>query len=366
MRIKTFMRTATSAKGELALTLISALAAFAAGAALLLGAPAGKFSVAVTPASQTVTAGQTATFTVAVSRQSRFTSPVALSASGGPAGATKSFSPATVPGSSKSSTLKINTATGTTSTTTHNITITGTAGGATSTTTFRLTVVPASSANFGLTATPSQSVLSPGESTSHELAVSRSSFAEPIALSVRGLPNHVTAEFDSNPVAADSTTLTFVGDHNAKAGTYPITVSGSGFAPQEITRSTSLTLTIEERKAFQISGGAYEDLYPGTAAPLDLTLANPHNFALHVTNLQVVVDPETSKPGCSGVENYTASPLADIAPILLPAGATRTLSSLGVDDEDMPSIRMNDRVDADQDACKGAGVHLYYSGTATK
>jgi len=87
------------------------------------GAP--DFSLAATPGSQTVTSGNSTSYTVSTSALSGFSGSVALSVSGVPTGATASFSPASVSGSG-SSTLTV--ATGTAAAGTYTLTISGTNG----------------------------------------------------------------------------------------------------------------------------------------------------------------------------------------------------------------------------------------------
>jgi hypothetical protein len=83
----------------------------AGSATYTLNLPAASFTVAVTPASLVVTAGQTGTATVMVTPQGTFNSPVTLSCSGLPSGASCSFAPATVTptGAPASTTLTIST-----------------------------------------------------------------------------------------------------------------------------------------------------------------------------------------------------------------------------------------------------------------
>jgi hypothetical protein len=67
------------------------------------------FSLTAQPSGQTVLAGSTAVYTLTVTQQNGFNLPVALSCSGLSTGTTCSFSPATVPGGSGTSTLTVQT-----------------------------------------------------------------------------------------------------------------------------------------------------------------------------------------------------------------------------------------------------------------
>jgi hypothetical protein len=101
--------------------------------------PAPDFSISASPASQTVTAGSSATTSVSIGSLNAFNGNVNLGASGLPAGAAASFSPAIVTGSG-TSTLTIKTTAGTPAGP-HAITITGTSGSDTHSTTYTLTVI---------------------------------------------------------------------------------------------------------------------------------------------------------------------------------------------------------------------------------
>lgn len=102
--------------------------------------PASDYSVSVSPGTQTVVAGQTATYTVTLTPANGFTGTVNLSATGAPAGAVVSFNPAqaTVGGSPVSSTLTITASSG--SAGTYALNITGASGSLSHSTTATLVV----------------------------------------------------------------------------------------------------------------------------------------------------------------------------------------------------------------------------------
>jgi hypothetical protein len=109
--------------------------------ALQSNGTSGDFSLAATPSSQTVTAGNSTSYTVTVSPLNGFTGPVSLSASGLPSGGTASFNPASISGGSGSSTLTISTINSTPASTS-TITISGTSGSLSHTATASLAVSP--------------------------------------------------------------------------------------------------------------------------------------------------------------------------------------------------------------------------------
>jgi subtilisin family serine protease len=120
------------------------------------GAPASDFSLAVSPASGSVTPGSSTTATVSTTTTSGSPQTVTLSASGLPSGASASFSPASVT-SGGSATMTIATSASTPSGT-YPITITGAGSSARHTTSYSLTVTGAG----GGCASPGQKLANPG------------------------------------------------------------------------------------------------------------------------------------------------------------------------------------------------------------
>jgi hypothetical protein len=134
--------------------------------------------------------------------------------------------------------------------------------------------------------------------------------------------------------------------------------------------------------AFAIAGDLRGPLRPGGSQPIDLALGNRTRSTLWITNLRVTVEVDAAHgaAGCSADRDFSVGQLpADSFPILLPPGrlfgpgwpaqiawhmrSTRALSALGVSVR--PSIAMVDLAQ-NQDACKGATLHLRFSGTARR
>jgi hypothetical protein len=109
----------------------SSQSAVGSAAYVISAPPPPDFSVSATPASQSVTTGASATYTVTIGSLNGFGGVVTLSLSGLPTGATPSFNPATVTGSG-TSTLTITTTTAMPSGT-YPLVITGTSGSVTHT-----------------------------------------------------------------------------------------------------------------------------------------------------------------------------------------------------------------------------------------
>ena len=218
------------------------LPAHGASAALVVQAPlAPDFGLAVSPATQTVTQGQSASYTVTISPNATFGSAsVSVGAAGAPAdiGLGGCTSPLTA--ASPSCTLTVTT-TGA-SAATHALTVTGTgsgglpahSGGAT------LVVQAPQAGDFSLSLTPaSRLVFTPG-STTFTVTVNRlNGFSGQVALSVSGLPSTFTSTFSANPSATTST-LTITAPRTSFS-TIRFTVSGTS---NGVTHTQSGSLTV--------------------------------------------------------------------------------------------------------------------------
>jgi hypothetical protein len=356
--------------------LVVVLALLAASAYTVYAAGKADFSIAASPASQTVSQGQTATYTVTVTRVNGFNDAVSLAASNLPSGATASWqlndgtSANVVPPSLNSATLKIKTASTTPNATSQPL-ITATSGKLMHTTTVTLVVQSASQPNFTLAASPaSQSVLQ-GDLTTYSLNVNRAGgFNGSVSLSIAGLPKGAVASWSpSTSVSGTSSSATLQIDtaRNSQPGSYELAVTGTGTVNgTPVSRSAAVALVVEKTESFDIEGSLAARLAPGVTAALNLSLTNPYKFDLRITNLAVALQEGTSKSGCSGTENFKVTQIpAARYPITLPGKQTKTLAQLGVADGDRPKVGMLNQP-WNQDACKNALVTLDYSGSASK
>jgi hypothetical protein len=202
------------------------------------GATTPDFAVTATPSSSSVVAGGSTTYTATVTPSGGFTGTVTFSTSGLPAGATASFSPASV-ATSGSSTMTVATTTST-PTGTYAVTITGTSGSLVRSTTVSLVVT---TPDFSISVTPpSVSVPSTGGTATYTVDITRTGgFTATVTLSVSGLPAGTTGAFSPNPATAASSTLTLTVASSTAAGSFVFTVTGTGGSPT-LTRTASATL----------------------------------------------------------------------------------------------------------------------------
>ncbi|HLY92654.1 MAG TPA: malectin domain-containing carbohydrate-binding protein, partial [Candidatus Angelobacter sp.] len=215
--------------------------------------PAPDFTLSATPGSQTVVAGNNASYSATVSEINGFTGSVALSVSGVPAGATASFSPSSVSGAG-SSTLTI--ASGTAAAGTYPLTITGSSGTLAHSASVTLVINPQPVPDFTLTASPSSQNVTVGNSTSYTATVTAvNGFAGSVALNVSGVPAGATATFNPASVTGSGTSSLTIATGTAAAGTYPLTITGSSGT---LTHSASVTLMVNpvsNTPVYQINSG---------------------------------------------------------------------------------------------------------------
>ncbi len=197
------------------------------------------FSLSASPASQSVVAGNSTSYSVTITPTGGFNSAVTLSVSGLPPGANGTFSPNNAV--MTSSTLSVTTTTGTPPGS-YPLTITGTSGTLTHTTSVTLTVNAPPLADFSLGASPSSQMISRhGASVMYGVTITPSNgFTGTVTLSVSGLPSRASASFSPNPAPASST-LTVSTSNGTTAGSYTLVITGVSGG---LTHTTMVTLVV--------------------------------------------------------------------------------------------------------------------------
>ena len=127
-------------------------------------------------------------------------------------------------------------------------------------------------------------------------------------------------------------------------------------------RPTRFAWTVQESKSFSIvPRGELGPLYPGAAPqPIALTLTNPNPEPIFVIGLRAAVG--TDPPGCAGATNLALAPSSASAatPLEIPANGSIDVPTAGVS---APTIALLE-LPVNQDACRGAGFPLVFSGEA--
>ena len=207
------------------------------------GAPCGvattpSFTIASSASSLSIAQGKSATDTITVTDVNGFAGNVTLAASGLnglPGGVTAAFSPNPTTGTSVL-TLTAGSAAVAGS---YTINITGTSGSLISTVNVGLTVNTAGS--FTLTSLPATLKILPGSTASDTIAITDvSPFNGTVLLTASGLPNGVTAAFNTNSASLTGV-LALTAASTATAGTYNVTITGSSGT---LVETTTLALTV--------------------------------------------------------------------------------------------------------------------------
>jgi hypothetical protein len=346
----------------------------AAGVAYAAQPPKPGITLGISPASQSITRGQAATYTVAITSTGGFTGTVTLTASGLPSGASAAFSSPSVTltsGSTGSSTLTIST-TSSTPTASSTITVKGTSGNVNGTVSAGLTVNAPLSSTLTMSATPASVTMAPGSTAVFTVQLARTNFPGAVTFAVLGgLPSGATATFTPNPTTGNSSSLQIITPATTSDGNFTLYLVSSGQNPSGATQyayaSVGLVLTTSG-KPFTISGNLSGALAPGLSRPLDLTLVNPNKKPISITNLTVTVQSVTrtayaiahSQP-CTAAD-YAVAQYSGSYPLTVPGNGSASLSSLGVSTSAQPKVSMLNTA-LNQDGCKGATLALAYSGS---
>jgi hypothetical protein len=118
-----------------------------------------------------------------------------------------------------------------------------------------------------------------------------------------------------------------------------------------------------------IAGDVVEPISPGVMVPLDLEFTNPHDVDLSITALSVVVHdvtaPNSDQTHTCVLDDFAVDQAPSDLTITVAAGATSTLSGLGLPSTMWPRMGMHDRP-VNQDGCKGASLTLDYTASGTR
>jgi len=265
------------------------------------------FSIAATPASQTVIVGNNTSYTVNLGSINGFNSAVALAITGLPAGATATFNPASVTPNG-SATLTVTTSAATPAGT-NTLTITGTSGGLAHSTTVTLAVVPPP--DFTVSAAPSSQTVSAGSATTFSATLAAlNGFNGTSTLSVSGLPANVAANFSPASVTGSgSSTLTIATTTSTPVGTNVLTITATSGS---LVHTVTVTLAVTAAPDFTL-----------TATPASRTVVAGSN-----TTYTATVSPLNSFSGtvALGISGLPAGATAAFSPASIAGSGSSTLT----------------------------------------
>jgi hypothetical protein len=263
------------------------------------------FTIAASPASQSTVQGGSMTYTANATAIGGFSSAVALSVSGLPAGATGAFSPSSITGAG-SSTLTLSAAANT-PTGTYTLTITGISGSLvhTATVTFIVNIPP----DFAISALPSSQVVVQGNGTTYSATTTVSGgFNSTIALSVSGLPTGATGTFAPTSItAAGSSTLSLSTTATTTPGSYILTITGTSGS---LVHTATVTMVVNGTPDFSIAElPASQTVVQGNATTYTATTTALWSFnsavALSVSGLPTGATGTFSPASITGVGSST-------------------------------------------------------------
>lgn len=190
---------------------------------LLVNSSPGSFAGSVSPDTQNIVAGKSATFSVTITPTGGFNGSVVLSLSGSlPAGSTYSFNPATITGGSGTSTLTVSTPTGLPASVTY-LTIMAVSGTISLSHTVALGVNP-TSGDFTGTYTGSATSGPTGTAEYAFYLQPVNGYTQPVTITFSGLPAGATSSGPIN-VTPGSAGAVYITLSNVAPGTYPLLVT---------------------------------------------------------------------------------------------------------------------------------------------
>jgi uncharacterized membrane protein len=272
---------------------------YAVPARFVLPAGSADFGSSSSPASESISPGQSTTYTATITGSNGFSGAVTLAASGLPNSATATFAPTSVSGSG-TATLTLAT-TSSTPTGTYPITITASSGTLQHSTQVNL-VVNQAVADFSMTVSPASQTLIIGGSTTYSASVSAiNGFSGTVALAASGLPTGAAASFSPTSVSGSTaSTMTVTTSASTPAGTYHVTITGTSGSLQHTVQTT---LVVSASSDFNFA-----------ASPASQTVS-PNGSTTFTSTVNAV-------GGFTGAVTFAASGL--------PAGATASFSPTSV------------------------------------
>jgi hypothetical protein len=117
---------------------------------------------------------------------------------------------------------------------------------------------------------------------------------------------------------------------------------------------------------FGIDGSVSHSLLPGSTAPINVRISNPHFYPIIVSDLNVRIASITTvhKGATCSPSNFTLRQGRRVTVRLAPYSNV-SLSALSKDSRDWPSVHLTGNEAKLQDGCQGAIVHLTYAAAGT-
>jgi hypothetical protein len=202
-------------------------------------------TIDVLPATRTISAGQTTTYTATLASQNGYNGSGNYSVTGLPSGATGTFSPSGFTSGSGSATLTVTTTAGTAAGT-YQLTITAADTSNTPTDSEVVTLVVNPAATFSLGAAPASQSVTQGQFVTYNVTLTaQNGYTGGGTFSVTGLPAGAQGLFspDTYSNGNGSSQLTVATDGTTAPGTYPFTVTATDTTGAPV-KTANLTLVV--------------------------------------------------------------------------------------------------------------------------
>lgn len=220
------------------------------------------FTMNYSPTTLSVAQGDSGTVQITVTSINNFSAPVSLSFTGAPIGVSINFdnNPVTPPPGGGDSSTAFFSVDPSVPATTYQMTLVGSSGSDVKNYDFSLQVTPVIvPGDFGISVSPQVVTVQAGGSGSATVSItSINGFSGPVTLSSSGQPSGVSVNFSpTNPTppaggSADSSVSVSVANF-VQAGSYPLTITGSGSSSYIIQHSTQLNLQVSSPQDFTIT-----------------------------------------------------------------------------------------------------------------
>ena len=286
----------------------------------------------LTPSAATVTAiaGAAGTSTFTLARQGGFTGDVGLTVTGAPAGVTATLTPASLTGTTLTSTLNIAT-TAAAVPGTYTLNVVGASTGQTNRT-VPITLTISAAPGIAVVLTPATLSLAAGATATSNLAVTRvGGLTGDVALTATGAPAGLTVAFAPATVTGTNTTsgITVTAAANTAPGTYNIVVRGAG--ANNVAGTSTLAVTVTAAQSIT-AAATNVTVAPGATGTSNVTLTRAGGFegavGLTVTGLPAGVTATFNPASVTGTGTTSALSLA-VGAGVAPGTYTGTITAAG-------------------------------------
>jgi hypothetical protein len=247
--------------------------------------PTPAISIALSSSALSVTQGTNGTVTANLTRSGGFTGNVAITVEGLPGTVTYTSAPATIAGGASSAVITFDVA-GAATPGVINATVKATGTGVSAVTApLAITVVAAPAQSYSLGVANPTVTATQGATATQTVNITRTGgFAGAVALTASGLPTGVTAAFDPQSPAGNSSTLTLTAAANAATGNASVTVKGTATGQADKTATFQLTVNAASASGFTLaSNPATLTIQQGTGGTSTVTITRTGGFAGAVT-----------------------------------------------------------------------------------